>query len=202
MTNMKNGETPKKASKKAKPAANRSIKRPIRSMKEQEGSEIPPEQLETEKEKIETKGLRLSWIRFIDELIANGGDQPAAYMKAYPDVKDERVASACATRLLKNDNVKEELNNKLSSQRATEDYIVERLMGLVELHFVGKGAIVSVKALEILAKMKGLLVDTKKIAFTGDNPAVFPPLYSKEEKEAMDKAFTPTDGKVPVRIVE
>lgn len=149
--------------------------------------------------KIKDSGLRLSWVRFIDALIANGGDQPAAYMAAYPDVKDAKVASAAATRLLKNVNVREELNNKLTSQKATEDYIVDRLMGLVELHFVGKGAIVAVKSLEILAKMKGLLVDTKRVAFTGDNPAVFPSLYTDEEKKKMASELM---GENSTRIVE
>lgn len=166
--------------------------RPVKSTKESEG--VPEEELKD-------RGLKLQWVKFLDALIANGGDQPAAYMVAYPDVKDKNVASAAATRLLKNVNVRDELNNKLSAQKVTEEYIVDRLTGLVELHFVGKGAIVSVKALEILAKMKGLLVDTKKIAFTGDNPAVFAAPYSAERKAELDKLHA-GDGKVPVRIIE
>jgi len=38
-----------------------------------------------------------------------------------------------------------------------------------------------------LSKIRGMLVDTKKIAFTGDNPAVFPALVKPENKEKFDE---------------
>jgi hypothetical protein len=41
----------------------------------------------------------------------------------------------------------------------------------------------AVKSYEILGKMKGMLVDTKKIAFTGENPALFTEKVSPENKE-------------------
>lgn len=136
---------------------------------------------------IEDKGLRLAWIKFIDAYIANGGNGTEAYKIAYPDVASDKVAQVNASRLLSKAIVREELENKLSYQRVTDDWIGDRLMGLVELHYAGKGAIVSVKALELLAKIKGLLVDTKKIAFTGENPAVFLPVYTPEEKAEFEK---------------
>lgn len=154
------------------------------------------------KEGVEREGLRLPWIKFIDALIANGGDQPRAYIEAYPDVKDERVASACATRLLTNANIREELNNKLEAQKVTEDRITNMGIQYAEMGMQDvKMSIAGVKALEMLAKMKGLLVDTKKIAFTGDNPAVFAAPYSAERKAELDKMHA-GDGKVPVRIIE
>ena len=141
-------------------------------------------------------GLRLPWITFIDEYIANGGNGEAAYKIAYPDVSD-RTARANASRLLTKASVKEELRNKLDVQRCTDEWIKNKLMGLVELHYSGKGAIVSEKALETLAKIKGMLIDTKNIAFTGQNPAQFLSAYSKEEKQKMDE-----DSKKLSRIVE
>jgi hypothetical protein len=38
----------------------------------------------------------------------------------------------------------------------------------------------AVKSYEILGKVRGLLIDTKKIAFTGDNPALFPALVKAD----------------------
>lgn len=146
---------------------------------------------------VNESGLKLPWITFIDEYIANGGNGKKAYLKAYPHITNAETATVEASKLLRNVNVKEELRNKLDVQRCTDEWIKNKLMVLVELHYSGKGAIVSEKALETLAKIKGMLIDTKNIAFTGQNPAQFLSAYSKEEKEKMDE-----DSKKLSRIVE
>lgn len=135
---------------------------------------------------IESEGLKLSWIVFLNEYIANGGNGQEAYRKAYPNASKE-TARVEAVRLLANPNVQAELKHKLSASKITEEYIQERLLTLVDNNLDGKNGFISVKALEILGKMKGMLVDTKRIAFTGENPAVFMPLYSPEDKKKFEK---------------
>lgn len=169
---MKKEEKTTKA-KKRKPAK----KRPVKSIKETQGIE----------ETIETKGLRLAWIKFIDAYVANGGNGQEAYKVAYPDVLNDETAKANASRLLTNANVRDELNNKLEAQKVTEDFIVQGLMDIATTYRGAKTIFAAVKSLEVLAKMKGLLVDTKKIAFTGDNPAVFVAPYSDTEAKKIDE---------------
>jgi len=149
------------------------------------------------------RGLKLQWLIFIDEYIATGGNGTQAYLKAYPTVTDVKVAVTCASRLLSNANVRSELNNKLSTQLITEDWIQNKLYTLVENNLLGKDSFVAVKALELLSKIKGMLVDTKQIAFTGENPAIFSAMYSLEEKKAMDDMTSVTSTKsVMLRIIE
>jgi len=135
---------------------------------------------------VESEGLRLKWIIFLDEYIKNGGNGQEAYKKAYPNVSNE-TARVNASRLLTNTNVKDELKNKLNTQRITEDFIKDRLIFIVENNLSGKEAFVGVKALELLSKIKGMLVDTKRVAFTGENPAVFVPLYNDQDKKELKK---------------
>ena len=160
---------PKKKVKRTKKKAD-----PIKSTEEKEGLD-------------EGKGLRLAWIRFIEAYIANGGHGTKAYMTAYPDCKDEKTAGASASRLLGNDRIRAELNNKLGAQEVTEDFIIEGLKGIAVDYRGAKTIMAAVRSYEILAKVKGMLVDTKKVAFTGENPAVFLPVYSAKEKEEFDK---------------
>ena len=134
------------------------------------------------------KGLRLAWIKFIDAYIANGGNATEAYKIAYPEIiVSDKVAQVNGSRLLSKAIIREEINHRYNAQTVTEDYIISELQDLVAMHKDGKGAIVAMKSLECLAKVKGMLVDTKKIAFTGENPAVFLPVYTAKEKEEFEK---------------
>jgi phage terminase small subunit len=135
---------------------------------------------------IEGKGLRLAWIKFIDAYIQNGGNATEAYMVAYPE-SSKQAARFNASRLITNDNVAEEINNRLTTQRVTDEFIYSGFVYLYLKHKDGKGAIVAEKAMESLSKMRGLMVDTKKVAFTGENPAVFLPVYTAKEKEEFEK---------------
>lgn len=127
--------------------------------------------------------LRVQWLRFIDEYVSNGGNGTKAYLKVYPEVTNENVAGTAAARLLRNVRIRAEINNKLEAQRVTESFIIASLMEVAQSH---KNPFASVKALEILARIKGMLTDTKKVEFTGENPAVFLPIVSAENKKIFD----------------
>lgn len=149
-------------------------KRPIKSIAEKERMDM------------EDRGLRLAWITFIDEYIKNGGNGTKAYMVAYPD-SSERSAKDNASRLIAKDSVRAEINNKLVSQTCTEEFITGSLVDIATRYRGEKTIMAAVKCLEILSKIKGMLVDTKKIYFNGENPAVFPALVKKENKDKWDK---------------
>ena len=125
-------------------------------------------------------GLKIQWVRFINKYIANGGNGTQAYLSVYTDVADENVARAAASRLLANVNIREEINNKMNSQRVTENAIVIELWKIAKER-KEKNIYAAVKALEILARIRGLLTDTKKIEFTAENPCIFPSLVMPEE---------------------
>lgn len=131
---------------------------------------------------IERDGLTMKQQKFIDYYMQNGGNGTEAYQKAY-DIADYNVAAASASRMLKKVNISDEINNRLVMQRVTDGFIYNGFVELISLHKHGKGAIVAEKALEALAKMKGLMIDTKKFAFDGENPAVFLPLATPEESK-------------------
>lgn len=141
--------------------------------------------------------LRPHWMKFINEYLSNGGNGTKAYSKTYPDVKDENVAGTAAARLLRNVRIRSEINSRLEAQYVTEAAIIEALWKVAVNYTDTKSVFSSVKALEVLARIRGMLTDTKKIEFTGENPAVFLPLYSAEEAEEMRKMFV--SGK---RIIE
>jgi hypothetical protein len=134
----------------------------------------------------EGKGLRLAWLKFIEAYISNGGNGTRAYQVAYPGTSDD-TAGTNAARLLGNARIRAELNNKLGAQEVTEEFIVDGLKTIAVKYRGAKTIMAAVKSYEILSKIKGMLVDTKKIAFTGDNPAVFLPVYNAKEKEEFDK---------------
>lgn len=124
------------------------------------------------------EGLKQEWIKFIDEFVANGGNGTRAYMKVYN--VSEKVAGASAPRLLGNVSIRAEIDYRYVSQKVTDNGITAELWDIATKYKGAKTIFASVKALEILAKTKGMLVDTKKIAFTGENPALFPSLVKPE----------------------
>ena len=130
------------------------------------------------------RGLRLAWLTFIKEYIASEGNATEAYLKAYPGVSRD-VARRNGARLLTNADIREEISCRYDQQRATEAWIIANLMFIVKNP--SKSPMAAVKALETLARVKGMLTDTKKIEFTTENPAVFLAPYSQEEKERIDE---------------
>lgn len=145
-------------------------------------------QREEETPNVETSGLKLAWIKFLNEYIKNGGNGLQAYKVAYPGVTDN-TAKVQASVLLTNPNVRIELNNKLEAQRVTEDSVTNMALwyaqeGMNNKDYSNPG----MRAVEMLGKMKGMLIDTKKIEINSENPAFFQALMSKEEAEKIDEA--------------
>lgn len=142
------------------------------------------------KKAIKDGGLKLSWIRFIDELLANGGKQAKAYKKVFSS-KEKTVTDGTArteaSRLMRNPNILAELNNRLEVQRCTDDFVKNGLIDIATNYRGHKTINAAVRSLEVLAKIKGMLIDNKKVAFTSDNPALFLPVYNKEDKKKFDK---------------
>ena len=145
---------------------------------------------------ISEKGLKLSWITFLDEYIANGGNGMHAYLKAYPE-SSEDAARSSAPVLLAIPSVKAELRNKLEVQKCTDEFVKNGLMEIATLYRGAKTIHAAVKSLEILGKMKGMLTDNHNYSFSGINPAQFLSPLSVEEKQKMDE-----DTKNLSRIVE
>lgn len=135
---------------------------------------------------VQNSGLRIGWIKFVDAYIENGGNATKAYMSAYPNCS-KRAARSCGSDLLAKPDILLELDNRLKSQRVTDEFISAGLFEIATEYRGAKTIMAAVKSYEILAKMRGLLVDTKKIAFTDENPAVFEPVYDAKEKQEFDK---------------
>jgi len=142
------------------------------------------------KKTVQEGGLKLSWIRFIDEYIANGGNGTRAYFKVFntPERRIKRsTATTEASELLSKPNIIEEINHRLTSQRCTDDWIKGGLIDIAVNYRGAKTINASVRALETLAKIKGMLIDTKRVEFSKENPAIFMPVYNVQQKENFDK---------------
>lgn len=131
-------------------------------------------------------GLRPLWAAFINELFNTGFNQTEAYMRANKACTNRETARVEASKLLTIPNVARELRYRLRQQGVTEAYVIHNLMEIAEMRDSFR-INAAVTAAATLAKSLGMLTDTKKQPFTGDNPAVFMPLYTKEEKEQFDK---------------
>lgn len=151
-------------------------KKDVKSIKDKEGVEA------------EDQGLKLVWINFINEYIKLGCKNAGlAYKTAFKDPEmSDNVANAAGCRLLKKVNVRNELNNALEAQKITDNFIYEGLKDIATTYRGAKTIFAAVKALEILGKMKGLLVDTKRFQFDGDNPANVPPVVPADRAKSLD----------------
>ncbi len=148
------------------------------------------------------KGLKLQWLNFIKEYIKNGGNATEAYSFAYPGASKES-SRRNGSRLLSQADIIGEIRNRFDEQTATDAWIIATAMKYAKAGLENpKVALAGVKALEMIARSKGMLTDVQKVEFTAENPAIFLSPFSKEEKEEMDKMFQPKDGKPPIRIIE
>lgn len=159
-------------------------KKPVKSIAEKEGIDV------------ENNGLRLSWVKFIDEYMANGGNATQAYLKAYPE-SSERAARSSAPVLLARPSIREEINNRLATQRVTDDFIITGLADIAVSFRKEKTIMAAVKALEVLARIKGMLTDTKKFEFTAENPCIFPSFVKPENFKKFEE-----EEKLGIRITE
>jgi len=151
----------------------------LKSIKQKEGLEeyVP----------IKGRGLKLQWINFIKEYIKNGGNATEAYMVAYPKANRE-TARRNGSKLLTQTDIIGEISNHYDQESATESWVISSARKYVVNGLKDpKWAYAGVKALEMIAKNKGMLTDTKKFEFTAENPAVFLSPYTKEEAEKFRK---------------
>ncbi len=132
-------------------------------------------------------GLKLQWLNFISEFIKNEGNGTDAYMKAYPDATRES-ARRNASRLLTHADIMEEISHRYSQSCVTDAWVISNAKEYVEK---GKNdhrmANAAVKALELLARSKGMLTDNKRVEFTGENPAIFMPVCTPAEASKMNE---------------
>lgn len=148
----------------------------------------------TQKEQLEEydpaagKGLKLQWLKFISEYIKNGGNATEAYSLAYPEASRE-TARRNGSRLLTQTDILEEIRNRYDSQTVTDDWVIAtaKKYALAGLE-APKMALAGAKALEMIARSKGMLTDVKKVEFTAENPAIFLAPYSAEDAERMRKS--------------
>ena len=135
----------------------------------------------------EGKGLKLQWLKFISEYIKNGGNATEAYLKAYPEASKE-TARRNGSRLLTYTDILEEIKNRYDEQTVTDSWVIAIAKGYVLAGLSNpKVALAGVKALEMIARSKGMLTDTKKPFFTAENPAIFPALIKPETVKEMEE---------------
>jgi hypothetical protein len=133
-----------------------------------------------------SEGLRPGWVRFIDAYFKYEFNATEAYMEAYPKNTNRKTAGTEACKLLKVPRIIEEIRYRLDAERCTDNYVVSRLME--QSTFVDSFRInAAVAATATLAKVRGLLQDTRKPAFSNENPAVFAAPFTKEEMEKMQE---------------
>lgn len=125
----------------------------------------------------EGKGLKLQWLNFITAYIKNGGNATEAYSVAYPGASKE-TARRNGSRLLTQTDILGEIRNRYDSQTVTDDWIIATAQkyALAGLE-TPKMALAGAKALEMIARSKGMLTDVKKVEFTAESPAVFLALH-------------------------
>jgi len=131
-------------------------------------------------------GLRPEWKVFIDNYIKNGGNALQAYKVAYPNCK-ENSAISNSHRMMENDVIRKEINYRFIRQRITDEAVFGELWEVATKYRGAKTLMAAVKALEVIARMKGMLVDTKRIEFGKDNPAYVPPVVRPESTKLLRK---------------
>lgn len=139
------------------------------------------------------QGLSKDWlspreIAFIDDFFETGMQCVwMSYQKAFGCSKS--TAEKIAYRILRKQNVKNEITARINASRVTNDWVLDKGITFVEKGVKDcKFSLAGQKSLEMLAKHKGMLEDTVNHKFSGENPAVFVPLYSKEEAEQLAKS--------------
>lgn len=161
----------------------------LKSLKQKEGLE--------DFDPVKGKGLKLQWLNFISAYIKNGGNATEAYVTAYPEANRES-ARRNGSRLLTHADVLEEIRSRYDTQTVTDAWVIATAMKYAKAGLENpKVALAGVKALEMIARSKGMLTDVQKVEFTAENPAIFPALIRPEEAKKFDQMVK--DG---VRIFE
>ena len=135
---------------------------------------------------LSNKYLSRQELSFVDEYIKAG------FISAWPAYKKafgckESTAKARAYQCLKKPNVIAEIRARVEASGITKDWINDKskkyvVKGLQTHQYAGAGT----KSLELLARMSGLLEDTTKVIFDGENPALFMPIKNKKDEEELE----------------
>lgn len=155
--------------------------------KEKKPTKKENELMDNYKKELAHCGLKREWVMFIDEYLRNGFNATQAYMKAYPECKEtSAIKQACL--LLKNSNIRNEINNIMETQLLTDNWVLsvgkEYVMkGLIDEKWAKAGSSV----LEMFAKSKGMLTDIHRHEFDNDNPAIITIPVSPERQEEIAK---------------
>jgi len=92
---------------------------------------------------------------FVDEYLINGFNGTKAYLKVYPDSKDEDSAKVGASRLLTNDNVIEYLEKEKEAIKKRSRMSKDDKLGLLESIMAAENKNLTIKAIEVHNKMTG-----------------------------------------------
>ena len=130
--------------------------------------------------------MKPEWMSFIDEYMANGGNATQAYHKIYKNSTGES-ARRLGSLLLTNIDIRKEIDYRFRRRKITDDAVFGELWEVGTKYRGAKTLMPAVKALEVVAKMKGMLVETKRIEFGRDNPAYVPPVVRPESTKLLRK---------------
>jgi len=130
--------------------------------------------------------MKPEWSAFIDAYMKNGGNAQEAYREIKPEVKNTKSAQACGSRILSFSIVREEIENRLAMERVTDGFIYSGLRDIAVNFRGAKTIMAAVKSYEILGKMRGLLIDTKRLQFTPGNPAICGPVVADDRKDILE----------------
>ena len=139
---------------------------------------------------IETKSgnyLSPKEVAFVDDYISTGFARAwESYKKAFGC--KETSAKTKAYKLLQREGIMLELQSRINASKASEAWIISKAIGFVE---TGERNIMAgltgIKALELLAKHKGMLKEEVKNPFTADFPCIIAPFCTKEQFEELQK---------------
>lgn len=132
-------------------------------------------------------GLRIGWIKFIDEYFRNGYNGTQAYLKAYPR-NNVRSASVQAQRILSYDSVREEIKYRLEAERCTDSFIVSGLRDIASRAKDDKTVLVpAVKSFEVLARIRNMIKPDGNNNFFETNIAIFNPVVDIKGKKDLDE---------------
>ena len=97
---------------------------------------------------------------FVSHYIKQNFNGTKAYMRAYPNIKDAKTASVCASKLLSKDSIKQELNRQLTKKNMINEHSRDIILTDVNRLAVKSEAFMefgnALKAQDLRAKLAGL----------------------------------------------
>ena len=153
-------------------------------------------------EKKETQELNVKQLKFIDGIL-EGKTQQDAYIDAGYDVEDKGVASAAATRLLKNVKIKEELEERLKEIntrnrvrlfRISEVALAKALNMIQSTEEISDASVKAGMIKDVLDRVGLKAIEEHNLNIKGK---IETGLSKKEEDEIIKLAFRAVKGDMP-----